>query len=55
MKETSQQFAMQPVEIQSISIGKRSVEGCQPHGSDNASSTVSADSIGETEPIGDSS
>jgi hypothetical protein len=27
MEETSQPFAMQPVEIQSISIGKRSVEG----------------------------
>jgi hypothetical protein len=27
MKETSHQFAMQPVEIQSISIGERPVEG----------------------------
>jgi hypothetical protein len=55
MKQTSRRFAVQPVEIQSISIGKRSVEGCQPHDGDNAQFTVSADAIGETKSIGDSS
>jgi hypothetical protein len=55
MKQTSRRFAGQPVEIQSIAIEKRSVEGCQPHDSDNIQSTVSPDAIGETKSIGDAS
>jgi len=43
MEETSQPFAMQPVEFQSISIGKRSVEGVSLVTATNAS--VSADSV----------
>jgi hypothetical protein len=54
-KQTSRRFAEPPIEIQSIAIEKKSVEGCPPHDSVNAQSAVSADAIGETKSIGDAS